>query len=103
MLEKNIKMLNFCFTSDVIKIVFCLENSQIKKVPDFPPKKQFVIYYFQLFEERKTLIGHWFEHWTDSQRRQFLEHLVAKFNKVRSRARGQFGLLLLQKAPSMII
>ena len=37
---------------------------------------------FQLFEERKVLIGHWFENWTDAQRRQFLEHLVEKFNKV---------------------
>ncbi|XP_063690971.1 uncharacterized protein LOC134823447 isoform X2 [Bolinopsis microptera] len=36
----------------------------------------------QLFEERKILIGHWFENWTDTQRRQFLEHLVEKFNKM---------------------
>ncbi|KAL5248726.1 hypothetical protein ACHWQZ_G017795 [Mnemiopsis leidyi] len=36
----------------------------------------------QLFEERKVLIGHWFENWTDAQRRQFLEHLVEKFNKM---------------------
>ncbi|XP_065830944.1 epithelial cell-transforming sequence 2 oncogene-like isoform X2 [Oscarella lobularis] len=32
----------------------------------------------QLFEERKALVGHWFDMWTDSQRRRFFDFLLRR-------------------------
>eukprot|EP00118_Oscarella_pearsei_P010908 m.69595 g.69595 ORF g.69595 m.69595 type:complete len:1002 (+) comp35619_c0_seq14:25-3030(+) len=35
----------------------------------------------QLFEERKMLIGHWFDMWTDSQRRRFLDFIFRRSSR----------------------
>ncbi|KAM4770990.1 epithelial cell-transforming sequence 2 oncogene-like [Rhinophrynus dorsalis] len=35
----------------------------------------------QLFHERVTLIGHWFDLWTDKQRKQFLHFILMRSNK----------------------